>query len=89
MCRELLEVVLAAVALEIPVAVVFSGPGIGRLQAPFAASWRQLTDFRMAPVYCYRADRDARGDAPELAVDMLDEPAYRALTGSVRAELML
>lgn len=87
--RELLELVLAAVALEIPVAVLFSGAGNGWLDAPFAATWRQLTDYQLAPVYCIQMERLGRTKAHELPVKILDAADARKLAGRARAVLEL
>lgn len=53
--REMLELVLAAAALNIDLAVVFRGPGVAHLEVERFRSWRQLIDFGLAEV-CVCAD---------------------------------
>lgn len=55
--REMLELVLAAAALEVGLAVVFRGPGVGHLEVEQFRSWRQLIDFGLAQVFVCAGDR--------------------------------
>lgn len=73
--REVLELCLAAAALEIELAVVFAASGLDHLRGPDAAGWRQFPDFDLAPLY-----RIADGEtAVDVAVERLTAAEVAAL----------
>lgn len=64
--REVLELVLAGASLDIDLAVVFEGPGLGFLSPPWVRGWRQLVDFELATLY-YRSGNDSVDPSSGLA----------------------
>jgi len=48
---EMLELVLAGVSLEADLTVLFEGPAIEHLRAPWVSMWQQLIDFDLAGLW--------------------------------------
>lgn len=80
--REALELCLAGAALEIEMAVCFSGAGLEQLRGPGAAPWRQFPDFELGPLY-YVADRETSLGVPARRVDSREAARMAAKAGRV------
>lgn len=81
--RELLELILAAASLDIPVTVLCSGPARMMLEGAGAGRWRQLFEQDLATVLWAATEADAGpgpADLPRLG--MAEVEALRA--GKVR-----
>lgn len=84
--REMLELVLAGAALDCPLAVVFTGPGVDHLEPDRFRAWRQLIDFDLAPIHLAAA---AHSILPPAGVELLDHSALAALCKSARGVMEL
>ncbi|TVQ36025.1 MAG: hypothetical protein EA370_08670 [Wenzhouxiangella sp.] len=73
--RELLEMALAAASMDLDLALLFTGPGLGHLVGEAARGWRQLVDHELARLYCRPGSETEISIMPGVTVLDLDAEA--------------